>query len=167
MRLGWLRAQLRRDSDIFQRNGSAGGGRRYSGGSAAGGNRRPVPDSGSQPRQAERARSGRAHAARRRRAEAARRRRAVRDRDDHRRAGLRPVAELAQPALLGPTAVRELAGRLGLRPNRALGQNFVVDAGTVTKIVAMAGLRPDDVVLEVGPGFGSLTLPLLASAGRG
>ena len=76
------------------------------------------------------------------------------------------MAELAQPALLGPTAIRDLAARLGLRPSRQLGQNFVVDAGTVTKIVAMAGLRPDDVVLEVGPGFGSLTLPLLASAGR-
>ena len=30
----------------------------------------------------------------------------------------------------------------------------------------MAALRPDDVVLEVGPGFGSLTLPLLAAARR-
>src|SRR6202012_220883 len=31
----------------------------------------------------------------------------------------------------------------------------------------LAGLHPDDVVLEVGPGFGSLTLPLLAAAGGG
>jgi len=76
------------------------------------------------------------------------------------------VPELAQAALLGPTAIRELAGRLGLRPSRQLGQNFVVDAGTVTRIAAMAGLKQRDVVLEVGPGFGSLTLPLLASADR-
>ena len=66
--------------------------------------------------------------------------------------------------LLGPTDIRDLAARLGIQPSKRLGQNFVVDAGTVTKIAAMARLRPGDVVLEVGPGFGSLTLPLLAAA---
>jgi 16S rRNA (adenine1518-N6/adenine1519-N6)-dimethyltransferase len=69
-------------------------------------------------------------------------------------------------ALLSPTDVRDLAGRLDLRPAKRLGQNFVVDPGTVQRITALAGLRPDDVVLEVGPGFGSLTLPLLAVARR-
>ena len=67
-------------------------------------------------------------------------------------------------ALLSPTDVRDLAGRLGLRPAKRLGQNFVVDPGTVQRITTAARLRPDDVVLEVGPGFGSLTLPLLAAA---
>jgi 16S rRNA (adenine1518-N6/adenine1519-N6)-dimethyltransferase len=57
-----------------------------------------------------------------------------------------------------------MAARLGLRPSKRLGQNFVVDAGTVSRITALAGLAPDDVVLEVGPGLGSLTLPLLAAA---
>lgn len=59
-----------------------------------------------------------------------------------------------------------MAARLGLRPSRQLGQNFVIDAGTVSKIAAMAELGSGDVVLEVGPGFGSLTLPLLTRAGR-
>jgi 16S rRNA (adenine1518-N6/adenine1519-N6)-dimethyltransferase len=68
--------------------------------------------------------------------------------------------------LLGPTEIRALAARLGVQPSKRLGQNFVVDAGTVTRIATMADLRPDDVVLEVGPGFGSLTLPLLAAARR-
>ncbi|HXW47324.1 MAG TPA: 16S rRNA (adenine(1518)-N(6)/adenine(1519)-N(6))-dimethyltransferase RsmA [Streptosporangiaceae bacterium] len=68
--------------------------------------------------------------------------------------------------LLGPTEVRDLAARLDLRPSKRLGQNFVVDAGTVTRITALAGVGPQDVVLEVGPGFGSLTLPLLDAAGR-
>ncbi|MBO0825984.1 MAG: 16S rRNA (adenine(1518)-N(6)/adenine(1519)-N(6))-dimethyltransferase RsmA, partial [Actinobacteria bacterium] len=69
-------------------------------------------------------------------------------------------------ALLGPTEIRALAARLGIQPSKRLGQNFVVDAGTVSRIAAMARLGPDDVVLEVGPGFGSLTLPLLATARR-
>jgi len=65
--------------------------------------------------------------------------------------------------LLRPADVRELAARLGVRPSKRLGQNFVIEAGTVRKIAAQAALRPDDVVLEVGPGLGSLTLALLAA----
>jgi 16S rRNA (adenine1518-N6/adenine1519-N6)-dimethyltransferase len=69
--------------------------------------------------------------------------------------------------LLSPVDVRELAGRLGVRPSRRLGQNFVVEQGTVRRIAALAAPGPGDVVLEVGPGLGSLTLALLgAGAGR-
>ena len=71
------------------------------------------------------------------------------------------------PALLSPADVRELAGRLGVRPSKRLGQNFVVEQGTVRRIAALAAPGPADVVLEVGPGLGSLTLALLeAGAGR-
>jgi 16S rRNA (adenine1518-N6/adenine1519-N6)-dimethyltransferase len=69
--------------------------------------------------------------------------------------------------LLTPGDVRELAERLGVRPSKRLGQNFVVEQGTVRRIAALAAPSPDDVVLEVGPGLGSLTLALLeAGAGR-
>jgi len=69
--------------------------------------------------------------------------------------------------LLTPGDIRELAGRLGVRPSKRLGQNFVVEPGTVRRIAALAALEPQDVVLEVGPGLGSLTLALLeARAGR-
>lgn len=64
-------------------------------------------------------------------------------------------------SLLGPAQIRALAAELGVRPTKTLGQNFVHDANTVRRIVAIAGLRPEDVVLEVGPGLGSLTLGLL------
>ena len=63
--------------------------------------------------------------------------------------------------MLTPGDIRELAGRLGVRPSKRLGQNFVVEPGTVRRIAALAELSPDDVVLEVGPGLGSLTLALL------
>ncbi|GAA1332518.1 16S rRNA (adenine(1518)-N(6)/adenine(1519)-N(6)) -dimethyltransferase RsmA [Pseudonocardia xinjiangensis] len=63
--------------------------------------------------------------------------------------------------MLGPAEVRALAGELGLRPTKRLGQNFVHDPNTVRRIVRAADLTPDDVVLEVGPGLGSLTLALL------
>ena len=72
----------------------------------------------------------------------------------------------AGPRLLGPADVRSLAARLDLRPTKQRGQNFVIDANTVRRIVRESGIGPDDVVIEVGPGLGSLTLALLEVAGR-
>ncbi len=70
------------------------------------------------------------------------------------------------PRFLGPVEVRELAERLGVRPTKQRGQNFVIDANTVRRIVRASGVGPDDVVVEVGPGLGSLTLALLAETRR-
>jgi 16S rRNA (adenine1518-N6/adenine1519-N6)-dimethyltransferase len=63
--------------------------------------------------------------------------------------------------LLGPAEVRELADRFDIRPTKQRGQNFVIDANTVRRIVRESGVAPGEVVLEVGPGLGSLTLALL------
>ena len=71
------------------------------------------------------------------------------------------AASVSESRLLGPAEVRALASALGLRPTKRLGQNFVHDGNTVRRIVRAAELTPDDVVLEVGPGLGSLTLGLL------
>ena len=68
--------------------------------------------------------------------------------------------------LLTAPEVRELATRLGLRPTKTLGQNFVIDPNTVRRLVRTAGVGPDDVVVEVGPGLGSLTLGLLPAVAR-
>jgi len=77
-----------------------------------------------------------------------------------------PLTTSPQEGLLGPAAIRELAQQLELRPTKSLGQNFLHDANTIRRIVRTADLRPDDVVLEVGPGLGSLTLGLLPAAER-
>jgi 16S rRNA (adenine1518-N6/adenine1519-N6)-dimethyltransferase len=68
--------------------------------------------------------------------------------------------------LLDPTAIRALASQLGLRPSKQRGQNFVTDANTVRRIVAASGVTAKDIVLEIGPGLGSLTLGLLQAARR-
>jgi 16S rRNA (adenine1518-N6/adenine1519-N6)-dimethyltransferase len=70
------------------------------------------------------------------------------------------------PDLLTPSDVRRLLDEHGLAPRRAAGQNFVVDPNTVRKVVRDAAVGPDDLVLEIGPGLGSLTLALAAAAGR-
>lgn len=67
-------------------------------------------------------------------------------------------------ALLGAADIRELAAALGVRPTKQRGQNFVIDGNTVRRIVRTAGVGPKDVVVEVGPGLGSLTLALLETA---
>jgi 16S rRNA (adenine1518-N6/adenine1519-N6)-dimethyltransferase len=63
--------------------------------------------------------------------------------------------------LLGRTEIRRLAAELDFRPRKSLGQNFVHDANTVRRIVSASGISRSDLVLEVGPGLGSLTLALL------
>ena len=68
--------------------------------------------------------------------------------------------------MLGAAEIRTLAAALDLRPTKQKGQNFVIDGNTVRKIVTESGITRDDVVLEVGPGLGSLTLALLAVARR-
>jgi 16S rRNA (adenine1518-N6/adenine1519-N6)-dimethyltransferase len=79
-----------------------------------------------------------------------------------------PIMAAEPPVrLLSPADVRKLAERLGVRPSKRLGQNFVIEQGTVRRIAALAAPGPGDVVLEVGPGLGSLTLALLeAGVGR-
>src|SRR6476469_6557083 len=72
----------------------------------------------------------------------------------------------AGPRLLGPAEVRSLAAELDLRPTKQRGQNFVIDPNTVRRIVRESGISGADVVVEVGPGLGSLTLALLEVAAR-
>jgi 16S rRNA (adenine1518-N6/adenine1519-N6)-dimethyltransferase len=65
---------------------------------------------------------------------------------------------------LGATEIREIAKRLELHPAKSLGQNFVIDGNTCRKIVRLANINNTDVVLEIGPGLGSLTIALLPEA---
>ncbi|HET9650488.1 MAG TPA: 16S rRNA (adenine(1518)-N(6)/adenine(1519)-N(6))-dimethyltransferase RsmA [Microlunatus sp.] len=73
---------------------------------------------------------------------------------------------MTDTGLLDPSSIRAIAAALGLRPTKQRGQNFVVDANTVRRIVGAAQIGPEDVVLEVGPGLGSLTLGLLETGAR-
>ena len=63
--------------------------------------------------------------------------------------------------MLGAADIRRLAQELDLRPTKKLGQNFVIDPNTIRRIVSAAQLDASDVVVEIGPGLGSLTLGIL------
>lgn len=63
-----------------------------------------------------------------------------------------------------PLNIAPLLKKYGLRPHKGLGQNFLQDPIVLEKIAAAAEIRPTDVVLEIGPGLGSLTRHLAAAA---
>ena len=52
------------------------------------------------------------------------------------------------------------------RPRKRFGQNFLHDPGIIQRIVDSVAPRPDEALVEIGPGEGALTGPLLAAAGR-
>ena len=65
-----------------------------------------------------------------------------------------------------PVRLAELLRRHGLHLKKGLGQNFLSDPVHLDRIVAAAELTKEDVVIEVGPGVGTLTSRLASQAGR-
>jgi len=63
--------------------------------------------------------------------------------------------------VLSQTDIKTLLASRGLRPRRALGQNFLVDQNLLRKLLDAADVGEGDLVLEVGPGPGVLTEPML------
>jgi 18S rRNA (adenine1779-N6/adenine1780-N6)-dimethyltransferase len=59
----------------------------------------------------------------------------------------------------GPTGASSGANLIA--PNTDLGQHFLKNPAVVTAIVAKAAIKATDVVLEIGPGTGNVTVPLL------
>jgi len=51
--------------------------------------------------------------------------------------------------------------KLGIHPTKLRGQNFLIDDNILNKIVRESNIKKTDRVLEVGPGFGSLTAKLI------
>jgi len=61
---------------------------------------------------------------------------------------------------------RERLAAVGFRPSRRLGQNFLLDENLTRALVRDAGVQRGEFVLEVGPGLGFLTRPLLDAGAR-
>lgn len=68
--------------------------------------------------------------------------------------------------ITSPAAVRAIMQRYGISARKSLGQNFLIDRNIIKKIVAAAGLTPEDLVVEIGPGLGALTVQAARSAGK-
>ena len=66
--------------------------------------------------------------------------------------------------LANQRATKETLERFGLATKYRLGQNFLVQDHVIEKIVQLAEVQPIDVIVEVGPGLGTLTVALLDNA---
>ena len=66
--------------------------------------------------------------------------------------------------LYSPRVIKNVLDRFGFSFSKGLGQNFLIDGNVVRAIRESAGITKDDYVLEIGPGFGTLTEELLLNA---
>ncbi len=63
--------------------------------------------------------------------------------------------------LCSPREIRNILDQFCLHPHKKWGQNFLVDGNIVNKILHEVDITEKDFIIEVGPGLGALTLPLV------
>ncbi|OGZ63667.1 MAG: ribosomal RNA small subunit methyltransferase A [Candidatus Staskawiczbacteria bacterium RIFCSPLOWO2_01_FULL_37_25b] len=68
--------------------------------------------------------------------------------------------------LSSPKEIKNILLQYDARPSKRLGQNFLINKNVLQKIILTANLNKNDVVLEVGPGIGTLTQELAKNAGK-
>jgi len=59
--------------------------------------------------------------------------------------------------LFSKKTIKELFDKYEAKPLKKLGQNFLIDKRIVSKIIETAELNKDEIILEIGPGIGTLT----------
>ena len=64
------------------------------------------------------------------------------------------------------TKTKYIMKKYGISAQKSLGQNFLINEDVVTKIVEASQISKDDLVIEIGPGLGTLTESLLEKAGK-
>ncbi len=68
--------------------------------------------------------------------------------------------------LYSPAVIKEVMAKHNISFHKSLGQNFLIDGNMVRAIADAADLSPSDLVVEIGPGIGTLTQELAERAGR-
>lgn len=70
------------------------------------------------------------------------------------------------PGIQGTDEIRRLGKHFGFKMDKSLGQNFLNDPEVLEDIAAGCGAGPDDLIIEIGPGMGFLTMALAERAGK-
>ena len=52
--------------------------------------------------------------------------------------------------------------RIEINPKKSLGQNFLIDKNIINKIIKIGNIDKNKIILEIGPGYGSLTEAIIA-----
>lgn len=68
--------------------------------------------------------------------------------------------------LFSPTHLHHLAAQYGLRPSKQYGQHFLIDPSAIAAIIEAGEVKKTDCIVEIGPGFGTLTFGLADRAER-
>ena len=61
---------------------------------------------------------------------------------------------------------KNIMKKYGIKANKSLGQNFLINEDVVNNIIDASNITTDDLVIEIGPGLGTLTEYLLENAGK-
>ena len=61
---------------------------------------------------------------------------------------------------------RFILKKFGITANKRFGQNFLIDDNVINEIIDVSNLKKSDLVIEIGPGLGTLTAKLLEEAGK-
>lgn len=73
---------------------------------------------------------------------------------------------MQQPTLGNPQNTIQILQKYDFTFQKKFGQNFLIDTHVLDKIIRSADITKDDVVLEIGPGIGTMTQYLACAAGR-
>jgi len=68
--------------------------------------------------------------------------------------------------LASKKAIQNLLQKYQGRPLKRLGQNFLIDKMVIKKLIRAVELQPKDIILEIGPGIGTLTIELAKKVKR-
>ena len=71
---------------------------------------------------------------------------------------------MQKPTLGNPQNTIEVLQKYGFSFQKKFGQNFLFDTHVLDKIISSAGIRKDDMVVEIGPGIGTMTQYLACAA---
>ena len=64
------------------------------------------------------------------------------------------------------TETRDILKKYNISANKKLGQNFLIDDEVIDAIIDASNVNKNDLVIEIGPGLGTLTKRLLDNAGK-
>ena len=73
---------------------------------------------------------------------------------------------MGSPTLGNPHNTIEILQKYHFSFQKKFGQNFLIDTHVLDKIIRAADIKEDDLVLEIGPGIGTMTQYLAQAAGR-
>lgn len=65
--------------------------------------------------------------------------------------------------MLTQNQLKEVLSRYNFKPLKRFGENYLIDANVKSRIIAEASLAKSDHIIEIGPGFGALTIDLAES----